>query len=249
GLWNQQHTLYRTVYNFFKKKEQEFLSKADAVVVLTEAARQVLLSWGTEDKVTVIPCCVDLQLFDPARITQEQRSTLRTKLGIAQNDYTVLYLGSIGTWYLWDEMVAFFERIKAGKPGAKFLVLTPDGSQVKPNKDFVVLSAPREEVPLYIAASDVSVCFIKPSFSKKGSSATKMAEVLAMGVPVVANTGWGDVEFFRERMSNFFVINDIHELPEVGKYTSGPQDKFFYTTFSLTSGIDRYKRIYSALLN
>ncbi|HEY9005067.1 MAG TPA: glycosyltransferase [Ohtaekwangia sp.] len=249
GLWNQRHFVYRTVYKFFKKKEQEFLKHADAIVVLTEAAREVVLSWQAEDKVTVIPCCVDLQLFNPARITAGQRSSLRNKLGIGTHDYTVLYLGSIGTWYLWDDMVAFFRKIKAERPDAKFLVLTPDSDRIKPDKDFIVLSAAREDVPLYIAASDVSVCFIKPSFSKKGSSATKMAEVLAMGVPVVANTGWGDVEFFRMRMANFFVINDIRESPQPTKYSTGPQDEFFYSLFALDSGIARYKQVYDALLN
>ncbi|WP_333820014.1 glycosyltransferase [Ohtaekwangia sp.] len=249
GLWNQRHFVYRTVYKFFKKKEQEFLKHADAIVVLTEAAREVVLSWQAEDKVTVIPCCVDLQLFNPARITAGQRSSLRNKLGIGTHDYTVLYLGSIGTWYLWDDMVAFFRKIKAERPDAKFLVLTPDSDRIKPDKDFIVLSAAREDVPLYIAASDVSVCFIKPSFSKKGSSATKMAEVLAMGVPVVANTGWGDVEFFRMRMTNFFVINDIRESPQPTKYSTGPQDEFFYSLFALDSGIARYKQVYDALLN
>ena len=249
GLWNLGNPLYKYIYTFFKKREKAFLQHADAVIVLTEAAREVVLTWNRNYKVTVIPCCVDLNLFDPSKIMNTQKTSLRTKLGLSADDYVLLYLGSIGTWYLWNEMVAFFRTLQAHKPSAKFLVLTPDRHLVEDDKDFIVLSAAREEVPLYISVSNLSVCFIKPSFSKKGSSATKMAEVLAMGVPVVTNPGWGDVEFFRDRLENVYVSKDAKELPPLNHYRSENQDEFFHDLFSLESGIVKYDQVYRTLLS
>jgi glycosyltransferase involved in cell wall biosynthesis len=252
GLWNLSNPLYKSVYTFFKKKEREFLQAADSVVVLTEAARQVVLSWKVTDqpdKVTVIPCCVDLSLFDPEKVTNERQSALRTTLGLSANDYIVLYLGSIGTWYLWNDMVSFYKKIRDQKPTAKFLVLTPDLHLVKGDADFIVRSAVREEVPAYISISNLSVCFIKPSFSKKGSSATKMAEVLAMGIPVVTNAGWGDVEFLRGRMKNLYVLDNPDEQPASNEYHADHQDEFFYDLFSLQSGVAKYRQVYAALLS
>jgi glycosyltransferase involved in cell wall biosynthesis len=251
GLWNLNNLLYRSVYTFFKKKEREFLQAADAVIVLTEAARQVVLSWKVTDQtdnVTVIPCCVDLGIFNPAKVTVEKQAALRTTLGLSANDYIVLYLGSIGTWYLWNDMVSFYKKIKAQRPSAKFLVLTPDQHLVNGDDSFIVLAAAREEVPVYISISNLSVCFIKPSFSKKGSSATKMAEVLAMGIPVVTNAGWGDVEFLRGRVKNLYVLDNPEEQPTSDDYHADHQDEFFHELFSLQSGVAKYRQVYTTLL-
>ena len=252
GLWNLNNLLFRSVYNFFKKKEREFLQTADAVIVLTEAARQVIQLWNITsgvDKVTVIPCCVDLNLFNPKNATSEKQSALRTTLRLSANDYVVLYLGSIGTWYLWNDMVSFYKKIREERPAAKFLVLTPDQHLVHGDDNFIVRSAAREEVPAYISISDLSVCFIKPSFSKKGSSATKMAEVLAMGIPVVTNAGWGDVEFLRGRMKNLYVLDNPEAQPSSDEYRADHQDEFFYDLFSLQSGVAKYRQVYKALLS
>lgn len=54
--------------------------------------------------------------------------------------------------------------------------------------------ATREEVPRLIGCSDVMLSFIKPAYSKLASSPTKLAEAFAMGIPVISNTGIGDVD-------------------------------------------------------
>jgi hypothetical protein len=45
-----------------------------------------------------------------------------------------------------------------------------------------------------IKASDINISFIKPVYSKISSSPTKLGEVLSMGIPVISNSGVGDVE-------------------------------------------------------
>jgi glycosyltransferase involved in cell wall biosynthesis len=57
-----------------------------------------------------------------------------------------------------------------------------------------VQPAEREEVSTFLGASDIMLSFIKPTFSKIASSPTKLAEAFAMGIPVISNTGVGDVE-------------------------------------------------------
>ena len=66
GLWNLKKPIYKRVYQYFKKKESQFLVQADAVVSLTHAAQEEIEKWGlAHAPITVIPCCVDTQLFDP----------------------------------------------------------------------------------------------------------------------------------------------------------------------------------------
>jgi glycosyltransferase involved in cell wall biosynthesis len=244
GLWNRRNPVYERIYQFFKRKERHFITQADHVVVLTNEAKNVIETWGIKSNLTVIPCCVDLDLFNSQSISNEERSLLRKKLSITQQTFVLIYIGSVGTWYLFDEMQSYFARIKAVIPDSKFLVLTPDKEKVPSHPDYIVLTVSRSEVPRYIAISDASICFIKPSFSKKGSSATKMAEVLAMEIPVITNPGWGDVDFLNGKVHGLLVVQPDQPV-EVSTLTLKAQrNELFTQMYSLQQGIQRYHTIY-----
>jgi glycosyltransferase involved in cell wall biosynthesis len=49
-------------------------------------------------------------------------------------------------------------------------------------------------LPAVLASCDAGISFIRPSYSKRASSPTKVGEYLAAGLPVVTNTGVGDVD-------------------------------------------------------
>src|SRR5205085_4600333 len=131
----------------------------------------------------VIPCCVDFDHF--ALATSGAREESRTRLGIATDQPVVLYLGSLGSWYMLDEMLDFFRVYARRQPDARFLFVTPDDPQsireaatargADPNR-LTIASASREEVPALMAAADLGMFFIKPVFSKTASSPTKMGE-------------------------------------------------------------------------
>src|SRR5205085_9358910 len=61
-----------------------------------------------------------------------------------------------------------------------------------PADRLVLRSAPFEEMPRYVRLMDAGVFFISPAPSKRGSAATKLAEFLGCGVPVIVNDGVGD---------------------------------------------------------
>jgi glycosyltransferase involved in cell wall biosynthesis len=244
GLWSIDSLFYRRVFRFFKKKEREFIINADHVVVLTHAAKALIDSWDLKTKVSVIPCCVDLSLFNPDNISAQARQSLRDKLNFKADDFVLVYVGSIGTWYLYDEMIDYFKKIRKSIPNAKFLFLTPDHTKVPPDDDIIALSVGREEVPLYISISNASICFIKPSFSKKGSSATKMAEVLAMEIPVLTNSGWGDVEFFQPKIPGLIVVNKNEAFAPSCLNVESARNEYFVRMFSLAEGITKYDELY-----
>jgi glycosyltransferase involved in cell wall biosynthesis len=125
GLWNLDNQLYRRVYQYFKRKEKEFLREADYTVSLTHGAREIIHSWPSLQSVPiqVIPCCVDTDLFD----TKPQ---LSQSLPSEKQQFTLSYLGSLGTWYMLDEMLHFFKRLLLKKPDALFLFITPDDPQL-----------------------------------------------------------------------------------------------------------------------
>ncbi len=256
GLWNLKNPVYRSIYSFFKKKEKRFIGEADAIISLTENARQEILRWNLNPSIHVIPCCVDLDRFDPARTTTLQQEALRKELGVKPDEFVLLYLGSLGTWYLVNEMLDFFTQVKKLRQNARFLFVTPDTFDVRYSpypEDIIFRSVSQGKVPLMISLAHASVVFIKPVFSKKASSATKMAEVLAMGIPVVTNIGWGDIALFQNTLPGLLTVSKPEDYPKAISMllqTKHPGDirNGAATHFSLAQGVALYNAVYQDLM-
>ncbi len=260
GLWNLNNPLYKIIYRYFKEREKELFVEADHIISLTKNARQEILSWQINaTPISVIPTCVDMNLFDPGKISSEDQRQLKGKLGIGPDDFVLLYLGSWGTWYLTSEMLMFFTVLRSQRPNAKLLIVSGDQvdfDDYPVKEEVIVTKAPRHLVPLYVSLASAAVFFIKPSFSKKASSATKMGEIMAMGVPVITNSGWGDVEEILGGDLSGLILNDFTDesfknatawLQSITKHES---KKHFNTLeyLSLDSGIVLYEKIYNSLI-
>jgi glycosyltransferase involved in cell wall biosynthesis len=201
GVWPTDGYLYRGV----KRVERFLFASSDAFVVLTQKARAILFP-GYTDKdskgrpIEVIPCCVDFQRFADAEKTS--RESLRTELKVAGRR-VIVYVGSFGGWYMTDEMTEFLAVAHKQDPATFSMILTQSPSQIVIDRmrdlgisqqDFFVARVTPEEVPRYLRAADIAISFIKPCYSKQSSSPTKIAEYLASGLPVVCNTGVGDLD-------------------------------------------------------
>lgn len=251
GLWNLKNPAYSLIYKFFKTKEREFIQEADHVISLTNNAKQEIISWKLNTPITVIPCCVDLALFDRTKIEEKDQHELKTQLGIGPNDFVLLYLGSWGTWYMTLEMIDFFIKLRKHKPESKFLIITGDHVEIQNSaieRDIIIKKIPRHKVPLFISLASCSVFFIKPAYSKKASSATKMAEIMAMNVPVITNPGWGDVEEIIQSAGGWLYETgtsdfDLKKFDE--KITNGYE--YCRENLSLESGITKYNAVYKKL--
>lgn len=220
GTWKLANPLFRAVYTYFKGMEKRFVSAADGIVVLTEAARDEMRGWdafrASQPPTRVIPCSVDLELFRVPEAGEKERA--KAALGLAGAGPVLAYLGSLGTWYMVDEMADFFAALRRRHTGARFLVVTPDPADGLLRRveaqgiaagDVVVRSATRDEVPGLLAAAELGLSFIRPSYSKLASSPTKLGEYLAMGLPVVTNAGVGDVERIVERVDAGIAVADF----------------------------------------
>ncbi len=201
GHWDPKGFPFRLT----KRVEQSILRAADGIVTLTEAIRPILRTFpGLRARPAlppwrVIPSCVELNHF---RFDAAGRARVRAALGIGDRP-VIVYSGSIGTWYLLDEMVSFYQAARERWPGLFFLGLVNRAPEQVvqalkargiPETDFAVTWATHAEVPAYLSAADAGLAFIRPCLSKLSSSPTKYAEYLATGLPLVANAGVGDVD-------------------------------------------------------
>ena len=189
GLWPAGGRLYRAA----KWLERRALLGADHVVSLTQAGVRELRKFDyLRDRmpaISVISTCADLDRFRP---------------GSAKGPGFILgYVGSAGTWYLFDALVECFAQLRILRPEARLLVvnrgehafirerLAAAGIPV----DAVELrAATHAEVPELMTKMHATAFFIKPVFSKQASAPTKLAEFLGCGVPCLVNAGVGDMQ-------------------------------------------------------
>jgi len=204
GLWSLDKPADRFAYKAYKRIEKRLLQCADAVVVLTQKVVPEIrrIAPRMMAPITVIPCCADFDHFRP--LSEPECTSVRSRLGIPADAFVLTYLGSLGTWYLLEDMLRFFSAAAQTRRDVHLLLITRDWRdeheslldqlRIRELRGRIhVMPANRDETPTLLGASDIMLSFIKAAYSKMASSPTKLAEAFAMGVPVISNTGVGDV--------------------------------------------------------
>ena len=260
GSWNLANPFFRAVYRFFKKREREFWDESAEVVSLTCAARDEIASTDpSAARIDVIPCCVDFDLFQAAG--PGRRKAARELLGIAPSERVLGYIGSLGGNYMLGEMLDFYRAYRERFGPTKFLFVThtPEAlirsaaeSKGLPQSEVILRAATRQEVPRLMAAANEGIAFKQPSFSAKGCSPTKLGEMLALEIPVITNSGVGDVDRIIGEGGAGIVVERFDEraysqaLDELDRFTAdiGRWRTVARKWFDLQSGIDRYDEIY-----
>ncbi len=263
GLWRRSHPVYDLVYRYVKREEKRLLREAAGIVCLTERAREEIGRWGYQAH--VIPCCSDLAHFSAASIDPVRGQDLSASLGLLPGDFVLSYLGSVGTWYLLDEMLAFFARLLLRRPQARLVFFTPDDPQViwaaaqragVPRERLAATRVARADVPTALSLSRAGLYFIKPVYSKLASSPTKLGEILGMGLPVITNAGVGDSELLSERYDLGPVVREFtlaeydRVAAELDRYLQAPPERLRAAAldyFSLERGVEAYAELYDRL--
>jgi glycosyltransferase involved in cell wall biosynthesis len=188
GIWSKSSLVYRV----FKRLERSLFLNADHIVSLTKAGIREYEAFdymkGEAPKSTVIPTCTNLDIFRPKDTPQE--------------GFTLGYVGSVGSWYLFDEVAKVVARAFEFRSDARFLVITQGSHDlvrdaltkvgIAPDR-FEVRGAVFSEVAEQIARMDAGIFFYRPTWSKLATSPTRLGEFLACGKPCLSNEGVGDI--------------------------------------------------------
>lgn len=259
GLWPRGSRMYKLAKSF----ERRFLLAADHVVVLTHAAVREMQRFEYLNKcmppISVIPTCADLTRFAPQQ--PPRRTTDHTE------SFVLGYVGSAGTWYLFDEVVACFEQLLRLVPHARLLIVNRTerawilerlASAGVPRTAVEVTGAAHSEVPRFMHRMDAGIFFIKPVYSKQASAPTKLAEFLGCGIPCLSNAGVGDMAAVLEGENVGVALKTFDEI----SVASGLQQLLALAAdestrsrcvaaavkhFSLDEGASRYRSVYESI--
>lgn len=259
GVWREDSLPFRLV----KKIERRGLKRADQVVVLTRRLREWLIreQLAAADKIEVIPCCVDPELFATATARPDPSRSER---------FEVIYAGSLIGLYLVEEIGRFFMAFKKRQPNAflRLLSASPPEQCAKQLRqaglnadDFWIGAVPAADVPSYLRGASLGISFRKSTFAQIAASPTKIPEYLAAGLPVVSNAGIGDVDDLLETegvgvIVREFTPEEFARAAEVAQALAGDQSVRRHCTevarlhFDLEAvGGKGYGNVYARLAN
>jgi glycosyltransferase involved in cell wall biosynthesis len=252
GIWREGSLMVRAGRYF----EKNFLIAADSIVVLTYAAKSEIQRFGymknSKTPIKVIPTCADLNKFHQIKTLNEEKQFI---LG---------YIGSAGTWYLFENVVKTFLILLSLKPNAKLLIINRGQHELiraqlslagLVENQFELISVHHNAVPHQVNRMTAGIFFYKPSYSRIACSPTKLAEFLGCGVPCLANDGVGDmtniiksneVGVILDQFSDIKIEQALKELIVLVEKSTTP-DKCIETAniyFSLDHGVSCYDSIY-----
>lgn len=243
------------VHRLAKRYERAFFSEADAIVSLTHAGKAALERWRVAPHVTVIPTCVDTDLFVP-----------RARLWAS--GIRVGYVGSVGAHYRFDVVARAFAALRSRDHDATLSIVNRgqhdeigaalDGAGV-PRTAWSVRTASPQEVAGAMAGMDVGFFFFDATPAKAFSAPTRAAEFLACGLPFLSNRGIGDLDGLVRNEGVGILADDLDEasistaIDALPKLLADPGLSARCRTaalshFSLHAGVERYDALYRSLV-
>lgn len=254
GIWRRGSVVYRV----FKRVERLLFKSADHVVSLTRAGVREFSAFdylqGRIPPVSVIPTCTNLDRFQPVEAS-------------GRDGFTIGYVGSAGSWYMFDDVSRAIRILFDQRPDARFLVINKgDHNAIRDHLSAAgvdlnrveIRAAAFYEVAEQIGRMDAGIFFIKPVWSKRASCPTRMGEFLACGKPVLGNGGVGDVEQDIVETGAGVAIIDLDDAtltdaltriqavsaePDIAERCRAAAE----ARFSVTGGVDEYSQVYEKL--
>jgi len=267
GLWIEELIASGSVkkggilHKLLRFFERLTLKSSSHIITLTNSSKTYLVENQKVaiDKISVIPTCVDLDVFYPS-LQHNSRNTIK-----------FVVLGTIlSGWFKLDHLAKFIRSIDNSNTNVEFDIITTENcDQIKDalelegieisNLKLNIFSKRREELAEVLQNQDFGLMFYESKYlSEIARSPTKIGELLACGIPIIINSGIGDIDNLIQEKQIGIKIDDLDNIEEsLNQLLALRQDNNLkqrciqtaHEVYSVTKGSEAYSQIYKDLKN
>jgi len=216
GFLNPQGLFFRLV----SRLEKFICHLPTGILTSSLQARKLLVDRFDvkPEKIHPLPDCVDTNSFDPGRFSQEEKRSLRTKLGIPNERPIVAYLGLLAEYQGTSHLIEAAAELKQAGKEAHFLIMGYPGqdhykilAEQLGVSDRVTVTGriAYPDAPLHLSIGTVAV---SPKMSSTEGSG-KVLNYMAMGLPTIVY----DSPVHREYLADLGLYVSSGNVTELGE--------------------------------
>ncbi len=238
------------------------MQKADAVICVSNSIKEYIQKHynTSEEKITVIPRGIDLELFNPKNIDNSFIESFKKEFNLG-NKFIISSVGRVTQLKDYETFIKAISLVKQDIPNVAALIV---GGTRSDKEDYlnslkklikeldleenIIFTGSQSKIEQIYALSDVVI-----SSSKKPESFGRaVAEAICMNKPVIATNHGGVKDIIIENENGFFFeVGDDKELAKnILKSKSLKFDGYGYiaNTFSLENMVNKTIKVYEDLL-
>jgi len=175
-------------FSTIKSVASYFYNNSRLIITVTPSFAKSLKYRGVNN-VKVIWNGADISIFKPLN-----KSLVRTKLGLKNNDFVIVYNGFIGSYYKLDIVIRALAKLRNKIKNFKFIIIGngPElphilklRKRLNLNQKVIYLGTTmnKKEIAEILSAADIGII---PGLYTKGQLPVKFFEYCACGVPIIA---------------------------------------------------------------
>src|SRR5438445_234290 len=219
------------------------METADLVVAGNSYLRDQARRWQSEDRITVIPTCVDPESY---QLAEHSRATSGVEL---------VWIGSASTLRGLEAIRPVLERLGEHDPGLR-LKLVCDRFVSLRHLPVVRCRWSQAGEAAALASADIGISWIPDDLWSRGKCGLKILQYMAAGLPVVANPVGIQAELVQHGETGFLVETPAQWLEAIGWLAHDPQlrrrmgqagRQCVETTFGVAAGATQWLRLLDGL--
>ena len=257
------------LFQLLKRLDNYLYRTSDHIVTLTHKAKEILSDTLniSSKKITVIPTCANKEVFKSMDQTEKDR--FKISMGYQPEDIIIIHTGTVSGWYDFEKEVNLVKELMRQDKNIYFLILNKHEHQfiqetvtkyALPKEKINITSCAFDQMYKYLNIADLSLFFIKPSYSKQASAPTKFAENVVCYLPSITNSGVGDMEFYMKQYDVGYIIDleqldknldtvtsKIYDYIKYHKLDTKVYDDLFNEHFDKKMAVRKYQYVYDLL--
>lgn len=206
---------------------------SDYLFCVTEAFKEYILNESKNiiKKIKIIPCCLDTNRF---KYNPGLREKIREEMSIKNDDFVILYSGSLNQWQLPGRMIEIFKIFRRVIKNSIFVVLTKDMEEAYKlfiesglNKDYFIISfKPYNLINKYLLIGDIGLLIREDNDVNRVAFPIKFSEYIRCGVPVLTSISSDVINLVGDYSLGFRLkdFNDDRELRNIAGYIKKNMD-------------------------